>query len=35
MLNPFKRNKEAALKDVAIHFGKDMANSFIPGTFPV
>jgi hypothetical protein len=33
MLNPFKRNKEAALKGVAINFGKDLANSFIPGTF--
>jgi hypothetical protein len=35
MLNPFKRNKEAGLKEVGIHFGKDLANSFIPGTFPV
>lgn len=33
MLNPFKRNKEAELKNVAINFGKDLANSFIPGTF--
>jgi hypothetical protein len=33
MLNPFKRNKEAALKGVAVNFGKDLANKFIPGTF--
>jgi hypothetical protein len=34
MLNPFQRNKEAALKGVAVNFGKDLANSFMPGVIP-
>jgi hypothetical protein len=34
MLHPFNRNKEAALKGVAVNFGKDLANSFVPGVFP-
>jgi hypothetical protein len=31
LLNPFVRDKSRGMKGVAMNFGRDLANSFVPG----